>query len=301
MTSITLTDNNINRRLAARIYQQCNLFYRKIETEPPADQGHSFESLLTINGQSGAGAHGIDSLPDSQSQENATLNVNISASGIAFTCQEQLRAGDHLLLRILLLANMTLIMTSCRVVYCRPSNPFETDRYRYLIGAEFVNLTADDRKLLEQHVHQQKLQQRVLFAPLLALALAILVFPLEMLHLLFGVIHHLIGLVFHSIFLGFEFLEMSLDHLIEHLFHTDLHATQIIVFYLLVSMALTLLYFIGKRIPTIFRTLINQQRLFWWRKKSSLLYYWEQQSFVDKVRILGISAVAILAYVFVAF
>ncbi|WP_157204105.1 PilZ domain-containing protein [Methylomonas methanica] len=111
----------LNRRVAFRIYEQANLFYRKIDRDRHMQAPENFDALLSNSDLSDAAAP--DALPDSQSRENDTLNVNISASGIAFTSKDSLQAGDYLMLRILLLSSMTAIMTCCKVVYCQTQQP----------------------------------------------------------------------------------------------------------------------------------------------------------------------------------
>ena len=65
-------------------------------------------------------------------------------------------------------------------------------------------------------------------------------------------------LLLELIHISFEVLEHSLDKLIEHLFHTDLHDTQIIVFYLMWVMAGYPLY----RLYKLLRTLPRRYREF---------------------------------------
>ncbi len=296
MTASTLSDNKINRRIAARIYEQSNLFYRKIDRKQFGESQPSFDTLLDNDESTPADA----SLPASQSQENDTLNVNISATGIAFTSKEQLKPGDHLLLRILLLSNMTVIMCSCRVIYCKPSNPYETGHYPYLIGAEFINMTAEDSQLLHNHVSRKTKQRLTLIGSLLTLTTAILLNPLDTLHLVIALGHHLVEILGHAAYLIFEYLELWLDHVIEHAFHTDLHTTQVIVFYILLSCCLTALYFIGRTLPAAYLRLANHQRRFWSRKRASMLYYWSEQSTANKLKIVGITSAVIFAYVYFA-
>lgn len=292
MTATTLSDTKINRRIASRIYEQSNLFYRKIDRRQIGDAQPGFDSLLD---------HTDSSLPASQSLENDTLNVNISATGIAFTGKEALKPGDHLLLRILLLSNMTVIMCSCRVIYCKPSNPYETDRYPYLIGAEFINMTAEDSQLLHNHVNRKTKQKLALNTSLLTLLTLILLNPLDTLHLAVVLGHHLFEIIGHSLYLVFEYLELGLDHVIEHFFHTDLHTTQIIVFYTLVTAILITLYYLVRHIiiPACIR-LAQHQRRYWSRKQASALYFWNEQTALGKFKIIGISTAAIVAYVYFA-
>jgi len=296
MTAATLSDKKINRRIASRIYEQSNLFYRKIDRRQVSDAQPDFESLLDH------GATAVDSsLPASQSLENDTLNVNISATGIAFTGQEPLKPGDHLLLRILLLSNMTVIMCCCRVIYCKPSNPYETDRYPYLIGAEFVNMTTEDSQLLHNHVDRKTKQKLVLNGSLLTMLTLILLNPLDTVHLAAVLGHHLFEIIGHAIYLLFEYMELGLDHVIEHTFHTELHTTQIIVFYTLVTAILIALYYLARNIiiPGCIR-LTQHQRRYWSRKQASALYFWSEQTTMAKFKIIGISTAAIVAYVYFA-
>lgn len=277
-----------NRRLADRIYEHSNLFYRKIERDG-SESG--FNQLLQASTTD-------TSLPTSQSLEQDTLKVNLSATGIAFTSREALNPGDHLLLRILLLSNLTTIMTACRVVYCKPSNPYENDRYPFQIGGQFVNLSVEDSELLNRHVQRKRKQQLALNLSLLTMFSAILFYPLETLHLATALAHHLMEIVLHGLHLVFEYLEMSLDHVIEHLFHTGLHETQVIVFYTLLVFALTAMYFLGRKLPAYLRGLINRQRLFWSRKQASARYFWSEQTPIDRIKIIGLSLAAISAYVY---
>jgi len=66
----------------------------------------------------------------------------------------------------------------------------------------------------------------VINAAILAAILSILVFP----DVLFGLFFELLHLCLEFAHILFEFVESTLDHVIEHLFETDLHATQVIVF-----------------------------------------------------------------------
>ncbi len=54
---------------------------------------------------------------------------------------------------------MTAVMTCCKVVYCKPSNPYEIDQYPHLVGARFVNLAATDRALLDNIVSKRRKYQ----------------------------------------------------------------------------------------------------------------------------------------------
>jgi hypothetical protein len=54
------------------------------------------------------------------------------------------------------------------------------------------------------------------------------------------------GYLFESLHIVFEVVEMGLDKLIEHTFKTELHQTQLIVFYILLVAGSVLIYFLWK-------------------------------------------------------
>lgn len=289
-----------NRRVALRVYEKINLFYHKVNENQLGNAKSDFGSLLNsgLVPKSNGGSSLELSFPLSQSQENDTLNVNISASGIAFTCREELKAGDYLMLRILFLSSLTVVMTCCKVVYCKPSNPYESNRHPYTIGAQFINMAPADSELLARHVGNIKKQQLVANGSLIALTLGILAAPGEALHLVLELGHHLFEEVLHVLHLVFELLEMALDHVIEHHFHTDTHATQVIVFYILASIGLVALYFICRKAYAGTKNLSNYLLLYGSRKKSSCLYFWGQQTYLDKIKIIGLGTTALVGYLY---
>lgn len=304
MSTVAINDKNSNRRIAFRIYEEANLFYHKIEENQLKQKAEFYDILdnviLPQNSESISSPEMLSAtnrlLPHSQSQENDTLNVNISSTGIAFTCKDELKTGDYLMVRLLLLSTMTAIMTCCKVVRCKPSNPYETNRYPYLIGAQFVNMTDDDAQLLTSHVNKRKKQHYIINGLLALMAITFLAMPGEILHLLWGAIHHAIEVVLHLLHIAFELLEMSLDHLIEHSFHTGVHETQVIVFYIIVGFGFVGLYFLWRMIPPYIFQKYQKLRLFLMRKKSSSLYFWNEQSTMDKVKIITISLLVIGLY-----
>lgn len=282
-----------NRRRGFRIYEQANLLYQKLQHEALAPQ-----PLLTAAFPVPPRTTAEQGLPDSRSQENATLNVNISTSGIAFTCEEPLQSGDHLMIRVLLLPSMTEIVTCCKVVYCRPSNPFENDRHPFAVGAVFINLTENDGALLNRHIERRRKQQWIVNGLLTTLILSVLASPEQAWSLIVELSHYLLEIGLHLLHLGFEYLEMGLDHIVEHLFHTGLHETQIIVFYVLLTLGLLISFFMLRPLPRACRRWYQQSLLFCWRKQSSCLYYWGEQTLGEKIRLLGLSTAAVVGYVY---
>ncbi len=93
-----------------------------------------------------------------QVKENDTRNVNVSATGIAFNCEEALKAGDHLEIKMLLISSMAVIVTYGRVVYCK-SGQAKDSQHPYIVGIDFINMKDEDREMLIKYVVKKQLQQ----------------------------------------------------------------------------------------------------------------------------------------------
>jgi Tfp pilus assembly protein PilZ len=181
MVASMINKSSSNRRRASRVYERVDLFYQKITAPSDYSNPSQHQSDAASFTQYKEGY-----LPQSSCQEHETLNVNISSTGISYTCQEEFNPGDHILLRVLLLSNMTVISVSCEVVYCKPSNPFENDRYPFVVGVRFVNIRAEDTKLLEQHIRRKKARRYPLQALLVLLMVVAIEMPDLILELLVG-------------------------------------------------------------------------------------------------------------------
>lgn len=93
-------------------------------------------------------------------------------------------------------------------------------------------------------------------------------------------IHNIVTLL-HTLF---ELFESMLDEIIEQLFHTDRHTTQVIVFYLMWAMILYPVYRLSiywkKRIAELKQTIS-----YWWTdKKNQAKTQWQQQLLVNKFK-----------------
>ena len=301
---IEVIETKLNRRLNFRVFEPANLFFYKINSAQ--DLPNQFASQLISDLPLFQGSKGNDSqikswFPASESQENDTLNVNISTTGVAFTCIERLQAGDYLLAKILLLANMTNITTCCQVVYCKPSNPYENDRYPYLIGTRFVNLTVSDGELIGRYIDSRKTQLLILNSLLLMAVIIFLAMPDQILYLLLALGHYLFEAGLHLIYLIFEYVESSLDHAVEHLFHTGLHQTQVIVFYTLIAFGGVGFYLMWRLVPPACLRSIQFLRAYCLRKKASVLYYWGEQPLPNKIGVIALSIVSTAAYGYFVF
>jgi c-di-GMP-binding flagellar brake protein YcgR len=93
-----------------------------------------------------------------QFKENDTRNVNISASGMAFNCEEMLKEGDYLEIKMLLVSSMAVIVTYAKVVFCK-KGPMSDSQFPYFVGVDFFNMKEDDRELLIKYVVKKQLKQ----------------------------------------------------------------------------------------------------------------------------------------------
>ncbi|WP_347988784.1 PilZ domain-containing protein [Methylomonas sp. AM2-LC] len=98
------------------------------------------------------------SVQSQQFFEHDTREVVLSATGLAFSNETEIKPGQLLELRMLLTSCMAVIVAFARVVQCKnivqenPSQPFA-------ICVEYINLQEDDRELLIKHVVKKQLQQ----------------------------------------------------------------------------------------------------------------------------------------------
>lgn len=112
---------------------------------------------------------------------------------------------------------------------------------------------------------------------------------LELLHTLLELGHFL-----------FELFEATLDHIVEHIFHTGTHETQIIVFYLMLSMAFGGLYYLWRIIPRFFRKLKENLLATWRTHKTCLLLYWAESAF-NKFKLIALFNVGLTCFVLFGF
>ena len=107
--------------------------------------------------------------------------------------------------------------------------------------------------------------------------------------ILIGLVITLPEMVFGSVLeLGhilLEFIEILLDKFVEHLFHTDRHQTQVIVFYLMVSMALGGFYYLLRALPPIYLQCKENLQSSWTCHKMQALGYWQQLPIFNKFKL----------------
>lgn len=82
--------------------------------------------------------------------------------------------------------------------------------------------------------------------------------------------------------LAFEWFELGLEELIEHAFHTTRHQTQVIVFYLLLSLFLFGLYRLWRVLPGFY----NYLRTRWAHYMTHMSSYWRECSSLQKAKLI---------------
>jgi len=104
-------------------------------------------------------------------------------------------------------------------------------------------------------------------------------------------LHFVFELIFEVADVTFEAVETMLDHLVEHLFHTGLHDTQVIVFYIIVSTLAYPLYRLARVVlRTLFRlinsipTTYTNYKIQWLLLRQDMAYYWQQLPFITKLK-----------------
>ena len=111
--------------------------------------------------------------------------------------------------------------------------------------------------------------------------------------LLFESVHFFFELLFHIGDISFEWVETLLDNIVEHLFHTELHETQTIVFYLMVGIVAFPLYYLWRMLTRLFFRLKESLLAAWTLNKTRATLYWQDMSLTDKIKLMVITAGAI--------
>jgi hypothetical protein len=97
--------------------------------------------------------------------------------------------------------------------------------------------------------------------------------PLEVFHLLLGFFHIL-----------FEWTEVSLDFVIEFVFDTSLHTTQIVVFYIIIAAILYGFYRLWQGLPDFYNIKKQQLQTLLSDEVDCILVYWHE-SVINKIKL----------------
>ena len=125
------------------------------------------------------------------------------------------------------------------------------------------------------------------------LALMGIVIMITMPDVVIGFLFEVVHFFFELLFIIFEWVESTLDKLVEHLFHTELHETQTIVFYLMVGIVLLPLYYLWRMLLRLFFRLKETLLAAWTLNKIRANLFWQNLSLIDKIKWIAITVGAI--------
>jgi hypothetical protein len=135
--------------------------------------------------------------------------------------------------------------------------------------------------------------RNILYGLALMGIISMIIMPDVVIGLLFELVHFFFELLFHLADISFEWIESTLDTVIEHLFHTDLHETQIIVFYLIAGIAAFPLYYLWRMLRSLFfrsKDAYHTAHAACLQYKARALNYWQHLSLINKVKFVALSA-----------
>jgi len=133
--------------------QEAQIIFNRIERSSPdvADYLKIMDNKINLVARAVL-MDGTD-LVDEQSR-----NVSLSASGVAFECEELISEGEFLEVRLLLTSSMAVIVSYGDVVYSH-KNPESKSGFPYVVGVAFSEMKEQDRELLIKHVVKRQMQQ----------------------------------------------------------------------------------------------------------------------------------------------
>jgi hypothetical protein len=111
----------------------------------------------------------------------------------------------------------------------------------------------------------------------------------------------LLDSLFSIVHIAFEWFELALEELIEHIFHTNRQQSQIIVFYLLWSIALFGLYHLWCALPGFYNRFKEQFFAASSEYKSCITIYWREQSSIQRIKWVTSFTVSISCLAFFVF
>ena len=135
---------------------------------------------------------------------------------------------------------------------------------------------------------------------LYALVLSGIIIMITMPDVVIGFLFESVHLFFEVLFIVFEWIESTLDHLVEHLFETELHQTQTIVFYMMVVIVLLPLYYLSRMLLRLFFRLKETLPDAWAQYKIRTTLYWQGLSLIGKIKwiLIAMGAIYLLSFLF---
>ncbi|MDD5227310.1 MAG: PilZ domain-containing protein [Methylococcales bacterium] len=104
-------------------------------------------------------AQAVIGLSGHEVTENQARNANLSVSGLGFDSNENLKVGQFLEIKMLLVHSTIVITTYAKVIHCFKHVHAHDESYDYFVGVSFVNMKESDCDLLSKHVAKKQLQQ----------------------------------------------------------------------------------------------------------------------------------------------
>jgi hypothetical protein len=95
----------------------------------------------------------------------------------------------------------------------------------------------------------------------------------------------------------FELFEYSFEHLIEYIFHTNHHQSEIIMINMSFFLALLGLYGLWRGLFRLKRNLA----IIWWKQKKSIVYYWRTLTTMQKIKQVSIYTFGFISTLFLLF
>ncbi|MGZ8136039.1 MAG: hypothetical protein ACXW1W_02305 [Methylococcaceae bacterium] len=129
----------------------------------------------------------------------------------------------------------------------------------------------------------------------------VIIMPDMIIQTLIELFHILFEFLIEVAHVLFEWIESALDTVIEHMFETDLHETQVIVFYIMLFAGFYGLYRLLCLLPPAYQRLKAKLQAGWELKKIRTILYWRDLSMTDKIKWIAICIAVITSYIFFGF
>jgi hypothetical protein len=114
--------------------------------------------------------------------------------------------------------------------------------------------------------------------------------------IIFAAVLELCHLLLEAAHLLFELVEAALDHLVEHHLHTGTKETQIIVFYIIMVMGLTGLFFLWRKLKQWGHALKNAVQSFISEHKNRVACFWSESAHNKFKLIAGVNIALTVVY-----
>ncbi len=98
-------------------------------------------------------------LNDKSMEGQASKEVDLSASGLAFCSENRIEVGSILELKMILPPSLVAVITYGNVVHCEPKEASDAVDPSYNIGVDFLNIEEQDRELLIRHIVKRQMVQ----------------------------------------------------------------------------------------------------------------------------------------------